>query len=159
MDRRRPSRKPEIPSLCAICAVVFSGKLIRTRFDMDRLCLDYTLAVQTAGGRFRKNKGDLTVAFHTLAGQSAQVRTFNCSLSRTESSVKGKRTFVMRGCGPGEIRTHDLRSANLVLYPAELRGPCLFRPAGMKLFRSPVRRTHHRSHKSLAKSGVGVCDG
>jgi hypothetical protein len=29
----------------------------------------------------------------------------------------------------------------------------------MKLFRSPVRRTHHRSHKSLAKSGVGVCDG
>ena len=30
------------------------------------------------------NKGDLTVAFHALAGHSAQVRTFNCSLSRTE---------------------------------------------------------------------------
>jgi len=99
MERRRPNREPEMPSLCAICAVVFSGKLIRTRFDMDRLCLDYTLAVQTAGGRFRKNKGDLTVAFYTLAGQSAQVRSFNCSLSRTEPSVKGKRTFVMRGCG------------------------------------------------------------
>jgi hypothetical protein len=46
------------------------------------------------------------VAFHTLAGQSAQVRTFNCSLSRKPASVKCKRTFVMRGCGPGEIRTH-----------------------------------------------------
>jgi hypothetical protein len=48
---------------------------------------------------FPKNKGDLTVAFHTLAGQSAQGRTFNCSLSRTEPSDKGKRTFVMRGRG------------------------------------------------------------
>jgi hypothetical protein len=101
-----------------------------------------------------KTKGDLTVAFHTLAGQSAQVRTFNCSLSRTEPSVKGKRTFVMVGCGPGEIRTHDLRSANLVLYPAELRGRYLFRLAGIKLFRYPVRRTHHRSHMILAKQGV-----
>ncbi len=47
----------------------------------------------------------------------------------------------MRGCGPGEIRTHDLRGASLVLYPAELRGRYLFRPAGIKLFRNPVRRT------------------
>jgi hypothetical protein len=34
MERRRPSRGPEIPSLCAIWAVVFSGKLIRTLFVM-----------------------------------------------------------------------------------------------------------------------------
>ena len=102
-------------------------------------------------GSSAKIKGDLTVAFHTLAGQSAQARTFNCSLSRTQPSVKGKRTFVTRGCGPGEIRTHDLRGASLVLYPAELRGRYLFRSTGIKLVRYPVRRTHHRSHKSLAK--------
>jgi len=109
MARRRPSREPEIPSLCAICAVVFSGKLIRTRFAMDGLCLNYTLAVQTAWvGGSAKTKGDLSVAFHALAGQSAQVRTFDCSLSRMQPSVKGKRTFVMRGCGPVKVPAlHD----------------------------------------------------
>jgi hypothetical protein len=48
MARRRLSREPEMPSLRAICAVVFSGKLIRTFFVMDVLCSDNTLGVQTA---------------------------------------------------------------------------------------------------------------
>jgi hypothetical protein len=155
MERRRPSREPEMPSLCAICAVVFSGKLIRTLFLIDALCLDHTLAFQPAWvGGSAKTKGDLTVAFHAPAGQSAQVRTFNCSLSRTEPSVKGKRTFVMRGCGPGEIRTHDLRSANLVLYPAELRGRCLFRPAGIKRFRYPCAPNPPQIPQESRKVGI-----
>ena len=56
MERRRPNRELEMPSLCAICAVVFSGKLIRTLFLIDAIYLDHTLAFQPClGGQFRKN--------------------------------------------------------------------------------------------------------
>ena len=48
MARRHPNREPEMPSLCAICAVVLSGKAIRTLFVMNGVCLDQTLADQTA---------------------------------------------------------------------------------------------------------------
>lgn len=97
MARRRPSREPDIPSLCAICAVVFSGKLIRTW--MSSVWIIRSVSKRLGVGGSGKTKGDLSVAFYALAGQSAQVRTFNCSLSRTEPSVKGKRTFVMRSGG------------------------------------------------------------